>query len=328
MTETERLADAYRAASAYYLQDQTMEEIAAAFGASRSTISRLISLAKAEGLVEFRLRSPNAEFPHLEHELATRFSVEAHVVPTGESVSERVALEQVARSAATVVGAMVESGMVLGVAWGTTIEAVSRHLGRKATRGTEVVQLNGAGNTYSTGIEYASEILGRFGRAFDARVQQFPVPTFFDYPETRQALWRERSIQRVLDLQHRADVLCFSVGAVSGGIPSHVYSAGYLEEADYAALEQFGVVGDVATVFFREDGTSDDIPMNARSSGPLPAVIRQAPRRLCIVSGVNKAKGLCGALAGRLITDLVVDLSTAEAILEIGEARDAKGRRG
>lgn len=68
--------------------------------------------------------------------------------------------------------------------------------------------------------------------------------------------------------------------------------------------------------------------MNARSSGPLPAVIRQAPRRVCVVSGVNKAKGLSGALAGRLTTDLVVDLSTAEAILELADARGATGRCG
>lgn len=88
----------------------------------------------------------------------------------------------------------------------------------------------------------------RFGRAFDARVQQFPVPTFFDYAETRAALWRERSIIRVLELQERADVMCFSVGAVHGGGPSHVYSGGFLEDGDYALLDSLGVLGDVATV--------------------------------------------------------------------------------
>ncbi|MDA8291599.1 MAG: sigma factor-like helix-turn-helix DNA-binding protein [Actinomycetota bacterium] len=317
MTDETKLADAYRAAHCYYLQEMTMEEIGRDLGASRSTVSRLLSLARAEGLVEFRLRAPTGEVPSLEREVAARFRVDAHVVPTGDRTSEREALEQVARFAGMLLGTICDSGMVLGVAWGTTIEAVSRHLSRKPTRGSEIVQLNGAGNTYSTGIEYASEILVRFGRAFEARVQQFPVPTFFDYAATREALWRERSIIRVLELQERADVMCFSVGAVHGGVPSHVYSGGFLEDRDYALLDALGVVGDVATVFLRESGTSDNIPLNDRSSGPPHSVIRRAPRRVCVVSGVNKARGLRAALAGRLVTDLVIDERSAEALVAL-----------
>jgi DNA-binding transcriptional regulator LsrR (DeoR family) len=326
--EDARLADAVRAARCYFLQDMTMEEIARDMGTSRSTISRLISFAKAEGLIEFRLRAPNQEVPLIEQQIAGTFGVEAHVVPVGDRAGEREVLEQVARSAAWLLGTICDSGMVLGVAWGTTIDAVSRHLARKPTRGSEVVQLNGAGNTFSTGIDYASEILGRFGRAFEARVQQFPVPTFFDFAATREALWRERSILRVLELQARSDVMCFSVGAVHGGVPSHVYAGGYLEERDYAVLDALGVVGDVATYFLREDGTSDDIPLNERSSGPPPSVIRQAPRRVCVVAGVNKARGLRGALAAEVVTDLVIDERTATAMLSTVPGERARGLQG
>lgn len=317
VVDDSRLTDAIRAARCYYLQDMTMEEIARDMATSRSTVSRLISLAKAAGLIEFRLRTPNAQASVLEQQLRTRFDLEVHVVPVAARSTEREVLDQVARLAAWLLGTICDSGMVLGVAWGTTIEAVSQHLIRKPTHGTEIVQLNGAGNTVSTGIEYASEILGRFGRAFDARVQQFPVPTFFDYAATRRALWQERSIIRVLELQARSDVMCFSVGSVRGGVPSHVHTVGYLEEQDYLALESRQVVGDVATYFLREDGSSDEIPLNERSSGPPPELIRQAPRRLCVVSGPHKARGLRGALAGGLVTDLVIDERTAMSLLAL-----------
>jgi DNA-binding transcriptional regulator LsrR (DeoR family) len=313
--EGTRLADAIRAARSYFLQDMTMEDIARDLGTSRSTVSRLISFAKSEGLIEIRLRTPHAQAPLLEQQLRAEFAVDAHVVPVGDRASDREVLDLVARSAAWVLGTICDTGMVVGIAWGTTVEAVSRHVTRKAVRGTEIVQLNGAGNTFSTGIDYASEILGRFGRAFDARVQQFPVPTFFDFAATRELLWQERSIIRILELQARCDVVCFSVGAVHGGVPSHVYAGGYLEAGDYLELDALGVVGDVATRFLREDGTSGAIPLNERSSGPPPAVIRRAPRRLCVVAGPNKALGLRGALAGGLVTDLVLDERTATAVL-------------
>lgn len=75
------------------------------------------------------------------------------------------------------------------------------------------MQLNGAANTRTSGVDYAGNLISRFADAFDARVHHFPVPAFFDYAETRRAMWRERSIARVLDMQRRADIALFLVGA-------------------------------------------------------------------------------------------------------------------
>ena len=150
-----------------------------------------------------------------------------------------------------------------------------------------VVQLNGAANTRTTGIVYASEILRRFGDAYGALVQQFPVPAFFDDPATKRALWRERSTRRVLELQDAMDLVVFGIGVTATrSCPSHVYSGGYLEQSDHdEPRADDGVVGDVATVFFREDGSSADITLNKRASGPDLATIRRAPRRVCVVAG-------------------------------------------
>ena len=127
----------------------------------------------------------------------------AHVIPVPDHASDVDRLDRVALSAARILGQFVDSNQTIGVAWGSTMSAMSRHLVPKATHNTEIVQLNGAGNVRTTGILYASELLRRFGDAFGARVQQFPVPAFFDDPATKQAFWRERSTRRLLDLQAR-----------------------------------------------------------------------------------------------------------------------------
>ncbi len=320
VVEKPKLADAVRAARLYYIQDLTMEEIARDMGTSRSSISRLLGLARAEGLIEVRIHAPNAQASELEQRLRRSYGIEALVVPVSESATEMEILDQVARSAAWQFTSMCESEMIIGVAWGTTIAAVSQHLSRKMTHGAEVVQLNGAGNTLSTGIDYASDILGRFGSALDARVQQFPVPTFFDFAATREMLWKERSIMRILNLQERCDLMVFSVGAMTGGLPSHVYSGGYLEPDDLDAIKAYGVVGDVATYFLRENGVSEGIPLNLRSSGPPPEIIRKAPRRLCVVSGTHKARGLKAALTAQLVTNLIVDERTARTVLDLDKS--------
>ncbi|MGR2753958.1 sugar-binding transcriptional regulator [Agromyces arachidis] len=316
--------DALRAAQLYYLQDLTMEAIASEFHTSRSSVSRLLSHARATGLVEITIHSPLELPSRLEQEILERHEVSAHVVPVPDHASDVDRLERVALTAARILNRFIDSNQTIGVAWGSTMSAMSRHLAPKPTHNSEVVQLNGAGNLRTTGILYASELLRRFGDAFGARVQQFPVPAFFDDPATKEAFWRERSTRRLLDLQAAMDVAIFGIGSPFAEVPSHVYQGGYLEPADYRALSRDGVVGDVATVFYRADGSTDGIPLNSRATGPDFSVLRRAPRRICVVSGQAKLPGLTGALAAGLITDLIVDEGTARRLVE-GTAGESGG---
>lgn len=307
----------WAAANAYYVRGEKMESIAATLRTSRSTVSRLLQQARDAGVVEIRVRSPFDETERLREAIRTRFGVEAHIAAARADASEGERLDQVAQLSAEVLAGLIGSHMTVGVAWGSTIAAVSRRLSPEPTTGTRFVQLNGSGNMWTTGIAYASDILRRFGRSFTAQVQHFPVPAFFDDPATKTALWRERSMRRILDLQARLDLVVFSVGSPGSQVPSHVYSGEYLEPADMAELERQGVVGDVATVFFREDGTSADIRLNARASGPDLGSLARVRRRVCIAAGEAKATALRGALAAGLVTDLVIDEALARALADI-----------
>jgi deoxyribonucleoside regulator len=307
---------AVRVARMYYDQELTSQQIADELELSRSKVSRLLSYAKEQGFVEIRVVDPNAELQRVEHEIRTRFGVPVvQVVSVPEAMSEHETLDRVARSAAAYLNRLLENGSILAVAWGTTTSAVSERLTPKLLNDVQVVQLNGSGNTHDMGISYSSEILRNFANAYRAQAHPFPVPTFFDYPETKRALWRERSIRRILDLQQRADILLYSIGTVQAGVPSHVYAGGYLEREDLAELEQQRVAGDIATVFFRGDGSHQDIPINARVSGPDLALFRRAKHALCVVSGKGKVTGLHGALKGGYLNSLIVDEPTARLLL-------------
>ncbi|MBW1637953.1 MULTISPECIES: sugar-binding transcriptional regulator [Microbacterium] len=318
-TRDAKLEAALTAAQLYYMQDKTMEVIAEELGTSRSSVSRLLSFARQVGLVDIRINSPFERAGMLEESIHQRLRVSAHVVPMSESVTEVERLERVALTAGRLLTSFVDSNMVVGVAWGSTISAVSRELGQQETHGTTVVQLNGAGNTQTSGLEYSSDILQRFGRAFGAQVQLFPVPAFFDDPLTREAMWRERSTRRVLDLQAKMDIAVFSLGSPTAEVPSRVYVGGYLSRDDYRSLREDRAIGDVATVFFRADGTWQDIRLNARATGPTLDRLRRVPRRLCVVAGLQKLPSLQAAISAGLVTDVVLDEGLARRLAESGE---------
>ncbi len=306
--------DALRAARGYYLQHLTMDAIAAEMHVSRPTVSRLLDHARSTGIVTIDVASPFDAPGRIEDGLRDRYGVQTHVVPVPERLGGGERLERVALVAAHLVTGLFASNMSMGLAWGSTVDAVSRHLVRKRTSNTRIVQLNGAGNRQTTGLAYASEILRRFGDAMGAQVTQFPLPAFFDDPATKEAMWRERSTRLLTGLQSRVDVALFGIGSPFAEVPSHVYAGGYLEPGDVEELAAQHVVGDIATVFYREDGSRDGIGLNARSSGLDLDALRRIPRRVCVVVGRSKLDGLRGALAGGYLTDLVIDEATAREL--------------
>ncbi len=306
---------AVRAAHLYYLQDLDMSAIGRELGMSRSSVSRLLAHARATGIVDIRIQGPTDRSDEVADTLGHRFGINVTVVPTTAQMSDSDRLERVGQTAGRMVSGVIGSDMVLGVAWGATISAVSRHLVPSEVWNLRIVQLNGAGNPTTTGIDYASEILQRFATTYSARVEQFPVPAFFDDPDTKLALWRERSTRRVLDVQQQMDVALFGLGSPFADVASHVYSGGYLDPDDFGSLSSERVVGDVATVFYRHDGSTSGIDLNRRSSGPDVETMRRVPRRICVASGESKAGAVEGALAAELITDLVIDENLARLLM-------------
>jgi len=317
MEASSRIRNSIKAAQLYYYQNLTTEAIAHEMGISRSSVSRLLAYAKEKGLVTIRVVDVDEQPKSLARAIQNHYKEarKVHIVPVPHILGESDWLERTAQYTANYLNTIIDSDMIIGVAWGATMSAISKCVQPKTTHNSHIVQLNGAGNTRAMGIEYASEIIFRFAQAYQASVDLFPVPTFFDFASTKEALWKERSIKRILELQQSADLLVHSIGAVRSGVPSHVYSGGFLEEKDYQELRRYDIAGDIATVFFRRDGSFENIPINQRASGPNLNLIKQK-RSICIVSGLAKAAGLHAALSGGLIKELIVDEPTARLLVK------------
>ena len=314
----------YEAASMYYAQGETMEVIARHLGVSRSTVSRLLARARAEGVVRIELVAPGGG--GLERRMGEELGVRARIVPVREGTTEIHRLQQVAAVAAArfvdmVVEEAGEDGLVIGTAWGTTMSELSAALPVRRVPGATVVQLNGASDPLREGPS-AGEVLARMGSALGARTIAFPVPAFFDRVATRRAMWSERSIGRVLAVARRARLAVFGVGSVQGALPSQVYAAGHLSRQDLAVARREGVVGDVCTVLLRADGSWGDIELNARATGPTPLQLARIPRRLCVVAGAGKARATLAALRARVATDLVIDDAAARAVLALATRKE------
>ncbi|RJF73161.1 sugar-binding transcriptional regulator [Deinococcus cavernae] len=312
------VVQAVQVARLYYQQGLTTDAIARELGLSRPRVSRLLTLARRTGLVEIRIHDPQEHPQHLEAALRERWpALKPQVIGLPANAPQDTRMERVAQAAAHWLGTHLRARMTVGIAWGNTLDAVSQALMPRPLADTQFVQLNGSASAYEFNSGFVTDTVLRFARAFGGRAHLFPVPTFFDDPHTKQAMWRERSVGHITTLQAQADMLVFSVGSFTAATPSHVHTAGYLDDQDLTDLAAQGVTGDIATVFFRADGSSRGIHLNDRASGPDLNFVREHPSTVCIVADPGKASALHAALQGQLARTLIVDEMTARAVLEL-----------
>lgn len=304
-----------KVARMYHVQSETMEAIANQLGVSRSTVSRLLKDARDKGLVRVSIVDPDRPATRISELFERFFHVQAHLVNVRTGASGVFRLEQVARVAARLLDETVRNDDTVGIAWGTTTSAIAAQLRPRDLNGVTIVGLNGGANHSTTGLPYVGSILQRFAKAFNAYEQLFPLPAFFDNPDTRRAMWAERSTQHMLEARARTRVAVFGVGGLGSELQSHVYASNYLSEADLVEMKSHNVVGDVCTVMLREDGTWRDIAFNDRATGMTPDELRRIPKRICVVSGISKAPAVLGALRTGVATDLVIDDETARVVL-------------
>ena len=309
VTQERQLEDALRVARMYYHLDLTTTEIAQQLGIPRPTISRLLSLARREGMVEFRIVDDRDQQLALEGELEALYGVnDVKVVPAHPDTSVEERQQLVTQFSAHHLNSLIEPGMTLAIAWGATVSLLAQKLIPKSVRDADVVQMTGSGNV-GQGITYAAGIITAFAENYQARAHLLPVPAYFDDPATKAGMFRERTVRRVRDLAAAADISVFSIGVPDAD--SYIYRAGYVAREELEQLQREGAVGDIATVFFRSDGSSHGLSMNERSSGPDLVQLGRQGRSVCLVAGEKKAQAVAAALRGGFIDTLIVDEPTA-----------------
>ncbi|MCP5096823.1 MAG: sugar-binding transcriptional regulator [Chloroflexi bacterium] len=311
-----QLENALNAAQMYYYQNIPMKKIAVELQVSYSTVSRLLSWARDQGLIEIRINDIRGRATSLEESIRLHYKIQnVQIVPVPEIAGEKAWQQRVAKATASYLNQCIEGGMILGVAWGGTINLVAANLTPKPLFGVQVVQLNGGGIVSDPSSNHAGGLVTQFANNYQAKGNLFPVPAFFNYPETKQVLWQEPSIQRILDLHQQADILLYTIGTSQGKMRSAAYMGNYLTDRDFLEIKQHGIVGDIANIMIRQDGSYNGIPLNTRACGPELELFRKVEKSICVVSGYNKLAGLKAALSAGYATDLIMDEPTAHQLI-------------
>jgi DNA-binding transcriptional regulator LsrR (DeoR family) len=291
-------------AKMHYIGDMSQVQIAKQLGLSTATISRLLQRARAEGIVRIEVRDVLAP-DELGAELARKLGLaQVEVVDAPVSGALPALAAPLSRMLAA---AELRAGNVLMIGWGRTVSAVIE-TGLPPMPGVLVVPSTGGMQQHAQ--HFQSNEFSRRAAEVTGGVPNFIHAPYLPDPEVLDLFLADSSVQTSVGLWDRIDAAVVGIGQPHGlerpasNPPSQV-------DADLAEA-----MGDVVRHYFDRDGQI----LDWRGEGRMIAVSVQQLRATKLVIGlaVGEAKvpSIIGAARAKLVTALVTDTRTAEAVLD------------
>ena len=292
----------------YYLEDQRQSDIARELGVSRPMVSRLLSEARALGVVEITVHDPEAQSAGLLGQLCRTSSLRGGVlVEEGEDndatnqLLSRGAVEQLRQ-----IGAR-----RLGVGWGYLIGQLVTWLEanpQPESTVTDICPL--VGNASIPARNYQSnENVRLMAQQLGAAPHFLYLPALPESVEEKQLLCSTEVYRQICQRWEEMDTALVNIGD-------------YPSSPDFASLVRYGSLlqrhracGRMLVYYFNEEGTVIQSDQDFAIQIPLE-LLRRCPNIVGVCSANTSAKALRGALPSGFVTHLGARAELVRTLLE------------
>lgn len=295
----------------YYVEGRTQAEISRDAMFSRATVSRLLTEAKARGIVQISIGHPLERVVDAERTLVRVLGLKQARVsdPVDPSSSQR----EVARCAADLLVENSPENALITVSNGMAVTATVDAMPQLVWPRSRVVQMIGS-TGQSERLLDSPETCRRMARKLGGSFHPLPAPLIVQDRATAVALVADNQLATTLELGARADIALLGVGAVHKG-----HSGLILREHEDAAiaadLRRTGAVAHVCGHHLSADGQHVRTGLCERTIAVPPERLREIPLTIGVAWGEPKVAALAAAIRGGFISALVTDLPTAASLL-------------
>lgn len=316
MAPTDELRLLTRVARMLYERNMRQSDIAKQLGLSQSTISRLISRAKDEGIVRISVNVPQGVYSEIEEELIAAYDLRDAIVVDCQSENEQIIQRDIGTAAAYYVETTIKPNEIIGISsWSSNLLALVDALHQVPRKpDVQVVQiLGGVGNP---GAEvHAARLTSRLARLVNGKATFLPAPGVVGSEASRDILLADPYVQEATALFNRVTMALVGIGAVE---PSELLanSGNIFSDKELDMLRGAGAVGDVLLHFFDENGQPVETSLNNRVISMSLPQLSQVDRAVGVAGGRRKQRAILGALRGDLINVLITDCFTGRRLME------------
>ncbi|MCT2343476.1 sugar-binding transcriptional regulator [Niallia taxi] len=301
-----------KVAQMYYEEGATQSEVAKKIGISRSLVSKLLTKAREEGIVEIIIHETRVhQFRNLERKIERLYDLRDVVCI--ESVGLETSKKQLGEATSEYLQRVIRDGQIIGLSSGTTLNEVAKAINSVQLLPTAtIVPLVGGMGNERVDI-HSNSIVSKIGNALQAKYELLHVPVMVDTKEAKEVLIRQPSIRTTLDLAEQSQIAIVGIG---GRPEDSTMVKSYLGLDHQQITSDNEIVGDICYNFINKFGKQVENAWNDRVIAIELEKLKAIPLVIGVASGLEKVSAIKAALEGGLIHVLITDGVTGSALVE------------
>ena len=308
--------------SLYYEHGMTQEEIARGLFVSRSRVSRLLTMAREQGIVTFNIKHFGERCFEFEQIIKRKYQLEDVFILNSDGHDEAQMRILMGEMAAVYIHKQLKPRQTVGISWGKSIEQAIAALKPAPFLNLEVVQVIG-GILVENPVINIPKLLGTMVEKFGATGIALNAPLLMDTPEACHLLKQQPAIAFALDKARKADLVMTGIGGVNKDTLSYLWS-GIDTDKEFQPLRERGAVGFICGQAFDIEGNPCYPEFNQRVVSLTLEELKRSKKVVSISGGVRKGAAILGALRTGIVDVLVTDLACVREIIKLEKRMTAR----
>lgn len=310
---TENRRNLLKAATMYYSEGKTQAEIAKKMNISRPVISKMLQIARQEGIVEIYVKDENAHSISLALEIEKKYQLnDVIVVPKSIEFSKSTMKRNVAKAAVSYLTTHLVKDTKIGLSWGTTIAEVIDEMPYLSKPSITIHPLVGGIQSKHVFLD-ANHLTFLLAEKLSAQCTYFYAPALADTIELKELLAKSSMVETAIADAKKVDIALIGVG---NPLDNTTWKElGYIEKTELTQAKTQGIVGDAVASLFDETGQTVMTDLTKRMMGMTIEDLIQIPNVVAIASGATKGTSIQALLNNQVIDTLIIDQSIAEKLI-------------
>ncbi|MFC3419203.1 sugar-binding transcriptional regulator [Salinicoccus hispanicus] len=298
----------------YYFDGMTQAQIAKRIGVSRPIVSKMLSKAKEEKIVEIFIKDESAHTVDLELHIEKKYGIKEAIVVSKSGYGSGVLLDLLGQAAASYVSKKIGNIGSLGISWGKSVSSFVDAYPFEKNENVKVVPLIGGMGRSELDL-HSNMLTLKLAQKLHTHCSYLYAPAMLKNIDTKNRLLESEDINGVLQEGNAVDMAIVGIG--NPVVHSTMEEIGYLSNEDVESLRESSAIGDINSFFFDIDGVPLTHPLNDSIIGVDLESLKAIGTTIAIATGDNKTLSIHSALLGGAVDVLVTDDETAQKILDI-----------
>lgn len=293
----------------YYYKEMTQDQIAKKLNISRPVVSRSLQKAKEMGIINFYIKDESFPIVKMQSDLEDKFNLKKAIIAPSYHLTETEIFYSVVQHAIQYLRNELKKVHNVGISWGNTLSTLASQFPYEKNEHLTLVPL--IGGMSNTHIEiHSNQICYDLMKKFQCKSNFLYAPALAQTSMIREIFYQND----ILEAGRNVDMAILGISNPYG-VNRLMRKIGYTTNQDIKEFESLGVVGDINSRFFNQDGVEVDCRINRHVIGINLNEIKNIPHVVLIASGMEKKEAVFSAVKAGYAHTLIIDEGVAQYLL-------------